>query len=323
MTTRVASELPHINDEKLGEILGFVVGDGTVYKKKNRIAFSNSEMFCIKEILDNFKDVFGVEKDRFRYYLSISSKENSASTLRIWKNYLKLHRDVKVYEEKRTKKRFGYLQVMITDAHISEKIKNHIERIVSEKEENKAILLGFLRGFFAAEGAIIPGKTTREIPNAVQFPQKGRQLPEIISRILMGFGIENRVVIKQKKADYYCVNITGFENFKRVFVLHIADLHPEKRKKLENGLLSYKKVVSRKFKMPVKLLKALDKKPMTRNQIYELMNSYPQRVNGMLYSKRSCLVKGKLIIKEAAKDGVAIWKITEDGLEFLKNMRNY
>lgn len=323
MTTRVAFELPHTDAEKLGEILGFLVGDGTVCLKKGRIAFSNSEIFCIKKMLDNFENIFGVDRNKFNYYLTVSPCSDAVKIKNTWKNHLFLQKNIRLYTEERAKKKYGRMLVMISNHSATEQIHNFLKIIFADKETNPHTLLGFLRGFFAAEGTIIPGKTNRVIPNSIQFPQKGKDMPKLISKILWNFRIENRVVIKQKKADYYCVNVTGFENFNKLQKMNIAVLHPEKAKKLENGIKSYTKTVSRKFKLPIKLLRALEKKSMTRSEIYSFLDLYPQRVNGMLYSKSSYLVKNKLIAKSISGTGIITWQITDAGRYFLKDKSSF
>lgn len=317
MTSRVAAELPHSKDLRYGEILGFIAGDGSLGKTDNSIAFTNSESYCIGRMLDNFLLLFGIGRDKFHYYISMPLTGSEAEVIKFWRCRIGSF-NFRVNKYKKTKKRMGWFSARIHDKVIRCNIKQGIQNIFEGKEVSNAILIGFLKGFFAAEGAIIPGKTRREIPNSIQFPQKGRNIPESISKILWHFGIENRVVIKQKKANYYCVNITGFENFKKLHDLNIVGLHPEKAEKLERGLQAYTKVVSRKLKLPIKLLRALNKKPMTRPQIYDFMDSYPQKINGMLYSKTSYLVKNKLITKEFFDDGTILWNITDAGLDFLR-----
>lgn len=317
MTTRVAAELPHSKSLRSGEIYGFIAGDGSLGKYDNEISFVNSDRHCIERVVNNFSVVFGIEKEKFHYYLAIPSASAESDAVAYWTGSLgEFNPVIRKYEK--VKKQYGHLRVFLSDKKLKNEIKYRILKILDGEEQDREILLGFLRGFFAAEGAIIPGKTRREIPNSVQFPQKGRRIPESVSRILCHFRVENRVVIKQKKADYYCVNITGYENFKKLHDLGIADLHPEKKVKLENGLKAYKKIISRKLKLPVKLLKALDKKPMTRTEIYEIMESYPQKINSMLYSKKSYLVKNKLLAKQFFDDGTILWRLTEAGRYFLR-----
>jgi hypothetical protein len=320
MTTRVAEELPHTNKMKLGEIIGFIDGDGSIDEKRGRVSFCNSEQFCILKMLDNFEDVFGISRERFCYYLTVPFKSNSKKIKSTWAENLKVQKNILAYEDrdKKTKKKLGMIRVFLHDASFPMKINDYLERVRLELEKDKDILIGYLRGFFAAEGAVIPGKTRKVIPNSIQFPQKGKDIPEMIKKILDKFGVEGRVVLKQKKADYYCVNITGYDNFKKFYDLGLADLHPEKKEKIKKGLDSYGKVVSRKLVQPTKLLKALNKQSMTRLQIYKFMDSYEQKINGMLYSKTSYLVKNKLISRKPDRKGITYWRITPEGRKFLQ-----
>lgn len=322
MTTRVAAELPHLKKLRLGELLGFILGDGSLGKTNNGVSFSNSEAYCISKILEDFSYVFGVKRGDFNYYLNVPLSSDVEKIVDFWVEKVG-NEKILVTKGLKTKKKFGWLIVRIHDRALKRSIGSGIERILAGEEEDGAVLLGFLKGFFAAEGTVIPGKVRKQIPNSIQFPQKGKKIPVCISKILDSFGIENRVVIKQRKADYYCVNITGFGNFERFLELGISDLHPEKSRKISHGLKSYKKIVPRKLKVPRKLLRELSKRPMTRMQMYEFLDSYPQRVNAMIYSKSSYLVKNRLIEKETAPDGNIFWKITEKGLESLQDQKGY
>jgi len=317
MTARVAEELPHNTDGKFGEILGFLDGDGTIGFDDNALSIFNAEMFCIRKILDNFESVFRIERERFCYYLTVSNSCDEKKIQTKWREYLGIKKKIIIYKNERVKKKNGQMRAALYDKNARTIVKKKLDGIKSRKERNPEILIGYLRGFYAAEGAVIPGKIRKVIPNSIQFPQKGRETPDTIKKILDKLGVESRVVLKQKKADYYCVNITGYNNFKQFYELGLADLHPEKKEKVRKGLDSYDKVVSRKLVNPVKLLRGLDKKPMTRNQIYSFMNSYPQKINGILYSKTSYLVKNKLISKERSSDGAIHWKITSEGRKFL------
>ncbi|NYZ73589.1 hypothetical protein H0O00_00440 [Candidatus Micrarchaeota archaeon] len=312
MTRRVATELPLDNQLRYGEILGFIAGDGSLGKTHNGVSFTNSDSYCIGRMLGNFSIIFGTKIADFRFYLGIPAATLPSAADEYWRTEIGAP-EIKIKNYKKTKKRFGWLKADIHDKQIKENIKSGIERILSGEETDEAILRGFLRGFFAAEGAIIPGKYRREIPNAVQFPQKGKQVPLRIHAILRSFGVESRVVIKQKKADYYCANITGFENYQKLVSLGIVDVHPEKKQRLTEGLGAYRKIVSRKLVLPIKLLKILYEEPRTRTQIYAAVDSYPQRVNGLLYSKTSYLVKNKLIQKNCSEDGTILWSVTEAG----------
>ncbi|MDO8553255.1 MAG: LAGLIDADG family homing endonuclease [Candidatus Micrarchaeota archaeon] len=275
---------------------------------------------CIARILENFSIVFGVKKNQFRYYITAPTNSNDIEVKDFWKNRIG-NFSFRLNKYHKTKKKFGWMTIAIHDKYLKNKLELEIESIINTDTNNLEVLRGFLRGFFAAEGAVIPGKIRKVIPNSIQFPQKGDELPKRISVMLNHFGIESRVVLKQKKADYYCANVTGFENFEKLFRFDITNLHPEKKEKVEIGLNSYTHFTSRKLKFPTKLLKILKEKPRNRLEIYSLLNSYPQKINGMLYSKSSYLVKNKLIAKEISENGEILWGISSEGREFLKHQQ--
>lgn len=313
MTRRVAVELPHTYGIEYGEILGFILGDGSLGKQ---ISFSNAKMECIKRILEDFEIVFGVSNEDFHCHIDMPATSSEMECISYWRRNTGITK-IRVSKSEKTKAHYGVLTARITDGNMGSVIKADISGVLNGKITERNVLLGFLRGFFAAEGAIIPGKVRKQVPNSIQFPQKGMLIPEAISKILKKFGIENRVVIKERKADYYCANITGYENFEKVFTLGIVDLHPEKKEKLGKGLGSYKKKISRKHITTLKLLRELQKRPLTRKEIYEAMESYPQKINSMIYAQKSCLLK-KRLIKKFDHEGNTVWGVTEEGEKFIE-----
>lgn len=320
MKIRVAFELPHFYNQHLGELIGFLLGDGSISKKSNAISFVNSDIFCIKKTLKNFNIAFNLNKEAFSYYLIIPFGKNKTIAKNKWTSELKLKKDVIVYNDKnkKTKKEFGIMHVKIYNKFLHEKINAIISEIEKGKDTAPAFNIGFLKGFFAAEGAVIPGKTRKEVPNSIQFPQKNKRYLHFIKKILDGLGIESRIVIKQKRADYYCVNITAEENFRKFSEFNLADMHKEKKKKIIDGLNSYVSHKSRRNVTSIKLLKLLIMKAMNRVQIYSGMERTPQQINGMLYStKKSFILRNHLI--EKVKEGKNIyWRITDGGREFLR-----
>lgn len=317
MTRRVAAELPQDIRQRYGEIAGFICGDGSLGVRTCGISFANSEPVCINRMLENFSFVFHKTPADFHYYLTTPATTSEADAIEFWTSKLP-HNKIRRRGHWKIKKKFGCVKITLSDRKIKEKIKCEIEKTLSGEEVDESILLGFLRGFFAAEGTIVPGKIRKEIPNAVQFPQKGRGVPNAIKRILAKFEVDSRVVIKQRKADYFCANVTGFENYLRLSELGIVSMHPEKNEKMKLGLVSYKKKVTRKLYLPLKILSELKKKPRTRKELYRSMKSYPQRINGLLYAKTSFLVKNRLILKENTEEGTILWHITKRGEEALK-----
>jgi hypothetical protein len=272
-------------------------------------------MECMQRILEDFKIIFGIDNDAFCYYVEMPVDSLESKCEGFWKK-LGIRR-IRISKNKKTRVKHGVLTARLSNRKIRDKIETATNEVLEHKNTDRELLLGFLRGFFAAEGAIIPGKVRKKVPNSVQFPQKGKRVPTAISRILGEFGVESRVVIKQRKADYYCANITRYDNFERFFALGIADMHPEKKEKLKQGLSSYKNHISRRHSMTLKLLKELQKGPLTRPEIYERMDSYPQKINCMIYSRKSCLIRDRLIEK-FEEDKEIVWKLTDGGRRFIK-----
>ena len=317
MTTRVAIELPRTQES--GEILGFILGDGSIDSERGRIGFANTEPDCIKKILADLEKGLGVDREEFYYHVTAPFGSDPEIVSRTWQDNLGLKREVKVYEDRRkkTKSTYGVMSVWINNRIINRAIESGLARLLETNQAGKEEIIGFLKGFFAAEGAIIPGKVRKEVPNSIQFPQKGRRIPMRIKDFLDELSIDGRVVLKQRKADYYCVNITGFENFRKFGEYGLADMHPVKKEKLRRGFQAYKNRISRRGVTATKLLRLIaESKSITRQEIYSKLNCSTQQINGLLYSKKSYLVKNGLIQKTVEGDSIH-WKITEKGMELL------
>lgn len=48
-------------DKKLGSIIGYILGDGSICKNQQKVFFSNSDKGLLKEFESNMRDIFGVE----------------------------------------------------------------------------------------------------------------------------------------------------------------------------------------------------------------------------------------------------------------------
>lgn len=318
MTVRVANELSTSKNLALGEILGLVKGDGSI--SRTSLRFFNSEFFCARIYLKNLHKVFRLDRENFSYYLDLPEKSNMQKSISKWKKYLNIKKKINGKKVSKIKKKHGMIRIHRYDKQIIKILKERIKKIESGKEQNEDILVGFLRGFFAAEGCVIPGKVHKKVPNSVQFPQKWRKWPEIISKILKLLEIESRVVIKDRRIDYYCSNITGFKNFKRFYDLGLADLHPEKKRKIRIGLTSYKRKISRRGVTANKVLNIIANKPIDRHEIYRLTKMHTQHVNEILYSKKkSFLLKNEYLEKFTDEKNIK-WRITDKGKTYLNNI---
>lgn len=298
--------------------MGFVLGDGTINTDAGELRFSNTDKECMKKMIANFEAVFGISKEDFSYYLVVPRMAQKDQASKEWRLFLGIGKEITARDDKGGKARRGILSAVLRNRTIVEDVWREADSLSAQKDEG--FVVGFLRGFFAAEGAIIPGKKRKEVPNAIQFPQKGKQMPQLVSRMLGRLGIESRVVIKQKKAEYYCANITAYENFKRFYSLGLAGFHPAKSKKLKIGLDAYKNRIGRRRSVGKNLLRLLSLKKMTRKDIYQSMGKGEQHINGILYNpKRSFLLRNKFIKKTLEKKEI-FWEITQKGRAYLENV---
>jgi hypothetical protein len=316
MADGVASESLTLN-EKSGEILGLLLGNGSLLR--HTVRFSNSHMFCVRKYLENMEDVFNKEKNDFSYNLSVPFNSNPKSAEASWKRYLSLKKEISVSISKKGRLYDGVLTVDLNDKSFKNLIVLYKKFLLSKSFASSPFITGFLRGFMAAEGTIIPGKVRKNVPNCIQFPQKGKSLPKLIVYYLDLLGIDARVTVKQREADYYCANITGRQNFKKMSELGLFDLHPEKKRKVEIGLKSYKRNIDRRYVVAKDLLKHLAFGSKTRNEIYEYLGKSKQLVHDLLYCKTALPLRKKLIEKKIVGTHI-FWSITPRGIRFLNRL---
>ena len=90
MTRRVAIELPHTNRDRLGETIGFMLGDGHICRKKGEVSFVNADKYCVSRMLENFEQTYGIVRDRFFYYLTVPFKADGKTIEHVWIRTLSL-----------------------------------------------------------------------------------------------------------------------------------------------------------------------------------------------------------------------------------------
>lgn len=296
-----------------GDLVGLIAGDGGIYK--NRINFSNSNKECIGHYLFCLKKVFNIQPEDLSFYLRIRDDRKSKSSKKWWELNLNLQKcRILINTNKYVRVKNGIMAVDFSNKEIARLLSYSIENI---GELGIDASKGFIRGFTAAEGYVKLGAKRKEIANSVQLPQKGKELLIEIQKMLINLGIKSRIVIKDSKQDYYCINITGQENFRKFFELGLTDIHPKKKERLGVCLEGYKKFVRQSYETPIEVLKIFEDGPKEREFLYKNLKWSKQYVNFLLYGKRSVLVKNRLIKKHVSKDKIT-WQITPKGKSFLK-----
>jgi len=246
--------------------------------------------------------------------LQVRNDESFEDSRKWWELHLNLQKCViskNICKNVRVK--HGVITIGFHDKEIARLLSQYIKNI---GELNLDASKGFIRGFMAAEGYVKLGAKRKEIANSIQLPQKGKELLVEIQKMIINLGIKSRIVIKDSKQDYYCINITGQENFRKFFELGLTEIHPKKEERLRNCLKGYKRSVKQSYETPKELLKCLEDGPKEREFLYKNLKWSKQYVNFLLYGKRSVLVKRRLINKQLSNGNIT-WKLTNAGKSFL------
>jgi hypothetical protein len=318
MIAEVADELPPYFSKSFGSFLGLIEGDGSVANKT--LDFANSNPDLIKFYLDSFKRIFGNESQH--YYLAlpqnyIGKNMKIKKVLEVWKRKAKIS-NVKFHFNKKGKSTFGVMKVVNGNKLILQQTRRFLNpafllRMINDRN----FVSGYISGFLAAEGTILPEKNNPKIPHSIQLPSTDKKILNVIEKYLKNLNIDCRIVAKDRSSDYYCVIITRYDNFQKFFKLGLANLHKEKENKLRTGLKSYKIIPTNQQKTGLKILKALLKQPLSRHELYQITSRKEQTVNGYLYSKQSYLLK-KGFIQKVNIDDKILWELTTTGKKFLQ-----
>ena len=89
MSQIVESELKSSQD--FGDIVGLIVGDGSI--KAGRVSFANSDSDCIRYYLSCLKRMFDLNPEKLGFYLQIREDYDFESISRWWEEKIKISRD--------------------------------------------------------------------------------------------------------------------------------------------------------------------------------------------------------------------------------------
>lgn len=221
-STRIKPCFPIKVDEKIGSIVGHILGDGSIDKKYQQIFFSNSEKELLKEFLNNMKAVFN-------------------APVRIWmqraSNFGNTHWDKRLdsIEELIEGRNAGLFYPTICGLILNYKfdnfavgknknIANHILKC------NKYFKKGLIRAFFDDESTVTE--------KSIRVFQDKKEILERIKELLIEFYIDSgeiKATIKKDKKRYY-FNIFKKSNLKK-FQLRIGFTSPKKLDRLNKIVL--------------------------------------------------------------------------------------
>lgn len=198
----ISPNFPIKIDEKLGSIIGHILGDGSIDKRFYRLFYSNLNPDLLREFRAYMKHIFGKEpsiwvqkKRRFnektRWLKKVDNLIDVPSGHNVGLFYPKICSDI-LYA--------------ICGRFAEGKIKRITRQIFSANFDFKK---GLVRAFFDDEGSI------RADNHTVRFHQDNKELLEAMRLLIKEFGIgshEIKTYIKRDKPRYY-FNINGFREY--------------------------------------------------------------------------------------------------------------
>lgn len=193
-------KIPSKLDERLGAILGYMLGDGYVSKYRVGCVFNYNELDLLPKLKKYFEEKFGI-KPRFEY-----KKEKFGTNVEMVFNSIALAKVLKFLKEKR-----------VPDLIFQSK---------------NSVVASFLSWLYDADGSVIAGGRGK---NGILFKSKNIELLRDIQILLLRFGIHSRIygnnlMIRQANSiEKFAKNI-GFNSKKK----------KEKLKKLLKLLKRYK-----------------------------------------------------------------------------------
>lgn len=220
--------------EKLGSIIGHILGDGSIDKRFHSLFYSNTDINLLKEFRENMKYIFGIEPriwvqektsfdEKTKWMKRVNNLDDIPRGHSIGLFYPKICTDI-LYT--------------ICGKFAEGKIK----RVTLEiKGFDKGFKKGLIRAFFDDECSINSKNYT------LRLHQDRKDILEDIKQILKEFDINSHVIrsySKRGKLRYY-FNINGYRNYYRFFKI-IGCTAPKKKK--EFRLLINKVKNSKQFK---------------------------------------------------------------------------
>jgi len=189
-------------DERLGSIIGHILGDGSIDKRFHCLFFSNSNIELLKEFRENMKVIFRMEPRIWiqRKYTYGCKTEWMLKAHNL--NIIPIGHNVGLFYPKIC----SDILYAIAGKFAEGKIKVITSKI---KKFDKDFKKGLIKAFFDDEGSVRSDNYT------IRFHQDNKELLEQIRNLIKEFNINShnlKFYIKQKKLHYY-FNINGFKEY--------------------------------------------------------------------------------------------------------------
>lgn len=230
----IKPNFPIVIGEKIGTVVGPILGDGSVDKRFHSVFFSNSDLELLKEFSKNMEYIFGIKP---RIWVQRKKKFHEKSEWMIRVDNLK-----KVPQNHCVGLFFPKICCDILYILFGKFAEGKNKKITDEiKKSNKKFKLGLLRSFFDDEGSI------NSLNYMIRIHQDDKIILENMKTFLEEFGIKSQMIRSYNKMekDRFYFNITGFKEY---YWFYNKIGCTSKRKQKEFKLLINKVQNSRYFK---------------------------------------------------------------------------
>ncbi|MEM5773058.1 MAG: winged helix-turn-helix domain-containing protein [Candidatus Aenigmatarchaeota archaeon] len=305
-------------NEDLFQLLGLWFGDGIrkQWGRENVFGFSNTEIELTKTFLSLSKICLSIPSEQYNCILSLQlslkdvdeelnskiSRELNIPLENFWRSRINPTRNLLGIDVKINSRLLGFIMTNLS----SQTIKLAIG--------NKSYASRVLQGIIASEANVSVRKEGRL--GEISIAAEGENKRNFIRSLLLTLGIKPNKDKTIENQESVC--LTGLSNFKIVKEWGLVDLNPTKLKNFEKGLNGFKVEQSRKGELRLKVLQLLAKKSRTRQELGKLLERSPATIKTeALY----ILEKQGLVEREGIINKARLWKITEKGLNLLRENR--
>ena len=237
-----------INADKLAELMGFYFGDGTTCKTIRSLRLTNSEPSALDYCLEIF-EAMGIERHNFKVQVIYCTDkeitcEIKSRCVEFWSSALRINKENIVSVTKSNNKKetlaHGSARIFLDNTVLVEillhgLLKGILQRISNpEKDIDKRLLNGFMRGLLAAEGSVILNKNGSVVKIGIAHDPHSDEL-ELYRKWLANLGIRPGA---NKGNELY---VYGFDNIRKFYEIDAFKMHNKRNAIFVKGFLNNKK----------------------------------------------------------------------------------
>ncbi|HDJ96461.1 MAG TPA: transcriptional regulator, partial [Candidatus Aenigmarchaeota archaeon] len=211
-----------------------------------------------------------------------------------------------------TRIRKEYVQVYINGIALLCLIRTLHERLRPSVSQNISFLVPYLRGFFAAEGSVVLRPETGSLFHVDFSHTRENGIVDFIRSGLIKLGVKpGKYTDHDKKFQVY-----GRKNFEILKKHDICGLHPQKRKRFEEGFSKISRKVEDPAEVKIKILRLLLQGPLGYTQISKKLQKGRSTIQSYYIPR---LEKNGLVKRFGKRRQAWLFGITKKGKEWLKD----